>query len=513
MTSPLHPIEDAARLSPHVLVTPGEMGQADRLTIEAGTAELKLMERAGRAVADDIAARHPHGTRVAVVCGPGNNGGDGFVAARVLRERGLIVRLLLLPGRGPEGSAGEMLKRARLAPEPPSRAAIDEAAVIVDALFGAGLARPLDGAAAEVVGWINAAEAAGAIVVAVDLPSGVDGRTGAVLGVAVQATRSVTFFRRKPGHLLLPGRLHTGRCLVHDIGIRDGVLRSIGPRAAANHPSLWAAQWPLRRADAHKFSRGTVLVAGGDAASTGAAKLAAAAALRTGAGLVTIAVPPDAVATASAYLAALIVRPAETADAFAALVAEPRLKAIVVGPATGVGAATRAKTAAALGTLAGVVLDADALSSHAADPDELFRQIASRAAPVVLTPHEGEFARLFPDLAPGEGVSKIDRARAAAARSGAVVILKGADTVIAAPDGFALVNENAPPDLATAGSGDVLAGIVAGLLAQGRDGLTAAAIGVWMHGRAGQVAGPGLVADDLVGALRTVLAEGVPVED
>jgi hydroxyethylthiazole kinase-like uncharacterized protein yjeF len=487
-----------------VLLEPAEMAVADRLTIEAGVPGTTLMENAGYAVADDISVRHGQGTRVAVVCGPGNNGGDGFVVARVLAERGFVVRLGLLGDRGTlTGDAAIAADRFRGPVEPATPALLQRADVVVDALFGAGLARPLEGAAADMVRAINAAGASGVIVVAVDLPSGIDGRTGAVQGVAVKARRSVTFFRRKPGHLLLPGRLHAGRITVADIGIRPSVLRAIGSRCHANEPALWRDLWPGPQADAHKYSRGAALVVSGPVHACGAARLASAAALQAGAGLVTVACPVDAVAVVAAYRAALVVKPVSGAGDVAALAREPRVRAIVCGPGLGTGPEEAAIVAAVLAAPAAVVLDADAITLAAADP-ALREAIRARSAPTVMTPHEGEYARLFP----GAAGSKLERARDAAAELGVVCVLKGPDTVIAAPDGRAAINANAPAQLATAGSGDVLAGIIAAMLAQSVPPFEAAAMAVHTHGRAGGLAGPGLVADDLVPAVGRVVGEG-----
>jgi hydroxyethylthiazole kinase-like uncharacterized protein yjeF len=487
-----------------VLLEPAEMAVADRLTIDAGVSGTTLMDNAGYAVADDICVRHGHGTRVAVVCGPGNNGGDGFVAARVLAERGFVVRLGLLGDRaGLSADAAFAAQRYRGPVEPASPALLDRADVIVDALFGAGLSRPLVGEAAAMVEAINAAGRRGAIVVAVDLPSGIDGRTGAVQGVAVEARRSVTFFRMKPGHLLLPGRLHAGRVVVADIGIRPGVLRSIGARCHANEPGLWAHLWPRPSIDAHKYSRGAVVVASGPAHACGAARLAAASALQAGAGLVAVACPPDAVPVVAAYRAALVVKPVDGAAAFAAIAGEPRVRAVVAGPGIGTDEEAARIVAAAVATSAALVLDADALTIAARD-GALRAAIRARTSATVVTPHEGEYARLFP----GASGSKLERARMAAADLGAIVVLKGPDTVIAAPDGRAAINANAPPALATAGSGDVLAGIVAAMLAQSVPAFEGVAMAVHLHGRAGSEAGPGLVADDLVPALGRVVGEG-----
>lgn len=490
-----------------LLLTPAEMGRADQITIEAGTPGTTLMENAGYAVADDIAARYPQGTRVAVACGPGNNGGDGFVIARVLAQRGFVVRCGLLGDRAAlKGDAAWAAGRWKGAVEPAEPDLVRGAVVIVDALFGAGLARPLDGAAATLVAAINAARRAGAKVVAVDLPSGIDGETGAVLGTAVEADRSITFFRRKPGHLLMPGRAHAGLVRVADIGIADDVLAAIAPRSAANGPDLWRAHWPAADPALHKYTRGSALVVSGPVQASGAARLAAAAALRAGAGIVTVTAPTAAVPVVAAYRAAFVVKPADDEAAVAALFEEPRLRAIVIGPGLGLDGHQAALVRRAIGLPAGLVLDADALTLMGRGRQAAFGALKARAAAAVLTPHEGEFARLFPSASG----SRLDRARAAAAESGAIVVLKGPDTVIAAPDGRAAINENAPPHLATAGSGDVLAGIVAGFLARGVAPFEAAAMGVWLHGEAGTHAGPGAIADDLVEALRPALAAGLP---
>ncbi|HEX3881594.1 MAG TPA: NAD(P)H-hydrate dehydratase [Stellaceae bacterium] len=474
------------------LLTPAEMGEADRLTIAGGTPGIALMEAAGLAVADAVSRRWPV-RPVAVLCGPGNNGGDGFVVARILAERGWPVRLALLGDRAAlHGDAAIAAARWTGPVEALTRNCLDGAALIVDALFGAGLSRDIGGIAAEVLAAIEAP------VVAVDVPSGIDGATGAVRGLAPRAALTVTFFRRKPGHLLLPGRLHCGETVVAPIGIDVAVLHRIAPKTAANHPDLWlgALRWP--DADSHKYRRGHALVVGG-AEMTGAARLAAGAAARLGAGLVTIAAPEAAYPIYAGPMVGTLVRPVSGLGDLRALLSDSRRNAVLIGPGAGIGAETRANVAAVLAARKRTVLDADALSSHASERDK-FR--AALHPNCVLTPHEGEFARLF-DTRGG----KLDRAVRAARESGAVVLLKGADTVIAAPDGRAAINGNAPPELATGGSGDVLAGMVLALLAQGVAPFEAAAAACWMHGAAARRAGPGLVAEDLAGALPAVLSE------
>lgn len=492
------------------LLTPSEMGRADAFAVASGTPGSVLMGRAGRAVADTVMARHAPGARVLVAAGPGNNGGDGFVAATVLAGLGYGVRLMLLGDRARlvgDAAAAAAAWSGAVEPADPTGVSAD---VVVDALFGAGLARPIDGRAAELVAAINGS---GADVVAVDLPSGVSGLSGRVLGTAVEADATVTFFRLKPGHLLMPGRMHCGDVGVADIGIPEQALEAIAPQAFRNARPLWVAAWHAPSAGDHKYARGHAVVVSGPMVQTGAARLAAGAALRTGAGLVTVASPPNALAVNAAHLTAVMLSKVDGAEGLTDFLADQRLNAVLIGPGAGVGEGTAQSVLAILDGERCAVLDADALTSFQAAPNKLFQAIRARPdRAVVLTPHEGEFARLFPDLMPAgaddapDAASKLDRVRAAAERSDATVILKGADTVVAAPDGRASIADNAPAWLATAGSGDVLAGIVTGLLAQRIAPFEAASMGVWMHGEAGTAAGLGLIAEDLAPALKTVVA-------
>jgi NAD(P)H-hydrate epimerase len=574
------------------------------------------METAGRAVADAAAAMVPPGSKILILCGPGNNGGDGFVAARLLQNQGFPVDLILLGALETlTGDAAAMAARwigptletardtATAAPSPTSGRTppghlrtplghprtplpiTPDTRLIIDALFGAGLSRPLTEKAADLV---RAANASGLPILAVDVPSGLDGNSGtapAADAPVVQATRTVTFFRRKPGHLLQPGRRLCGDVTLAQIGIPPAVLDSIAPKTYANAPALWRAAFPQAHAGQHKYTRGHAIVVSGPADATGAARLGARGALRAGAGLVTLAGNAAATAVNAAHVTAIMLKIAATPDALTEILADTRRNAVLIGPGAGVGPHTARNVLAALATPAAVVLDADALTSFAADaapedtapavasmgfmtprgeprPDaaQLYAAIASRlarekegparekaegsareaessaceneraardvsrsaramsscarvmsscarvmscCARVIMTPHEGEFARLFGPL---DG-SKLDRARAAAATSGAVVILKGPDTVIAAPDGRSAINENAPPWLATAGSGDVLAGFVTGLLAQRMPAWEAACAAVWLHGACGTAFGPGLIAEDIPEILPRVLRE------
>jgi NAD(P)H-hydrate epimerase len=516
-------------LSGDELLTAEEMARADRLAIAGGVAGVALMEAAGRAVCEAAAGLLQGQARVAVACGPGNNGGDGFVAARLLSAQGHSVRLGLLGERAAlQGDAAEMARRWEGAVEPLTPDTVADADLIVDAMFGAGLARPLTGTAAEVVAAINAARAAGKPVIAVDVPSGLDGSTGRAEGPVTEATRTVTFFRLKPGHLLMPGRALCGEVILADIGIPAGVLGGIAPRTWRNGPALWRAHYPWPRLEGHKYTRGHAVVVSGPPDATGAARLGARAALRIGAGLVTLAGSAAATAVNATHSTAVMVRAVSSDGALTEFLADERHNAVLIGPGTGVGAQTAATALTVLRSAAAAVLDADALTSFApgegeapvkaaglgflmrsAEPeagrDALFAATQARRAPVVMTPHEGEFKRLFGALPAVQQDSKLDRARAAAAASGASVVLKGPDTVIAAPDGRAAISDNAPPWLATAGSGDVLAGLVLGLLAQRMPAFEAACAAVWLHGECASLFGLGLIAEDLPETLPQVL--------
>jgi NAD(P)H-hydrate epimerase len=476
------------------LLSVAQMGEADSLTIESGIAGTVLMENAGASVARAITQRWT-ARPVTVLCGPGNNGGDGFVTARHLATSGWPVRLALLgPREHLKGEAQHAAAHWGGEIEPLSPHALDGAALVVDALFGAGLSRALSGASAET---LAAAAHIERPIVAIDVPSGVMGDSGAALG-AVASALTVTFFRKKPAHLLLPGRLLCGEVVVTDIGTPASVLETIAPATFQNDPALWLAQMPRPQDGGNKYTRGHALISGGYP-MTGAARMAARAAARMGAGLTTIAVPEAAMPIYATALTSIMVKPLAAPEDFAQLLTDRRITAFLIGPGAGVGTATRGRALAMLGTGRATLLDADALTSFQHEPQALFAAIAGAC---VMTPHEGEFKRLF-DL----GGDKLARARAAARCSGAVIVLKGTDTVIAAPDGRAIINANAPPTLATAGTGDVLSGMVLGLLTQGIEPFIAAAAAVWLHGAAATTFGPGLLAEDLPDLLPGVLRQ------
>ena len=487
-------------MSKSELLSVAQMYAADAAAIALGTPGIQLMENAGQAITREIRKRWQP-CPVSVLCGPGNNGGDGFVVARLLQEAGWPVRVALLgAAESLQGDAAIAATRWQGATEALNIAILEEAELVVDALFGAGLGRALEGGVREMVEEINRRHIT---CVAVDVPSGVHGDSGLILGVAVQATMTVTFCRRKPGHILLPGRLRAGEVVCADIGIPDSVVSGVGVALNENNPAAWLQNYPWPSPDGHKYDRGHALVIGGAAVSSGAARLAARGALRIGAGLVTVAAPEAALSVYAAQLTAVMIAPLE---ALAEHLRDQRKNAVLIGPGCGVGSDTRQRVSDILAANRACVLDADALTSYENEPNQLFEQIHSET---ILTPHEGEFSRLFGgggDDNEHEDTGKVYCARAAAAQSGAVVVLKGGDTVIAAPDGRAAINANAPADLATAGAGDVLAGFALGLLAQGMKTFEAACAAVWLHGATAGHFGPGLIAEDLSERLPAELA-------
>ena len=470
------------------VVTPAEMGEADRRTVAAGTPEAVLVERAGSAVAR-AALRMLGGTygrRVVVVCGRGNNGADGAVAARRLRSRGVGVDELDLA----DGVAPLVLSRA-----------LGRADLAIDGMFGTGFRGALEGDAA-IVG--RALADAGIPTLAIDIPSGVDGTTGEVRGEAVRAHETVCFAALKPGLLFEPGRAHAGRVHVADLGINVGSSRLHVLEVAD-------LRLPRRARDGHKWSAGAFVV-GGSTGFAGAPLLAAHAAARCGAGMVVCGVPgADAAARTSGSELVSRALPATPdgaldTDAADSVLAEiERFRVLAIGPGLG----RDARTQAAVRRLVAecpvpIVVDADGLNALADEPKALHARRAAGFPPAILTPHAGEYARL---ACHAVGPDRVIAARDLAAHLDAIVLLKGPGTVIAAPDGRAVVNRSDSPALAAAGTGDVLTGIIAGLLASGAAPFDAAATGAHVHGRAATVAGTGddLVATDLIGALHPTL--------
>ncbi|WP_010139032.1 bifunctional ADP-dependent NAD(P)H-hydrate dehydratase/NAD(P)H-hydrate epimerase [Oceanicola sp. S124] len=511
------------------LLTGSQMRAVEEAAIAAGeTRGAALMERAGEAVVNEIYDAWPelygvNAPRVAILAGPGNNGGDGFVVARRLAERGWQVSLALAGERARLGAdaaralalweaIGPVMTPERLSVALQARQAPD---LSVDALFGTGLSRPV-GQQWAALAALMARSARRSL--AVDIVSGLCADSGRVLGPAPHPVDlTVSFHTAKPGHVLDEGGEITGRLVVADIGLDRG---RDAERAGGRLVSLVGAAdcraVAVKPVLGHKFLHGHALVLTGGPGCTGAARLAARAALRIGAGLVTLGVPPSAQQEVACQVTALMLQRVGDADALREVLSDPRINALCLGPGLGLEDRARALVALALKAQRPLVLDADALSLFAAAPEELLA--ATRGRPVVLTPHGGEFARLFPDLAralrspaeAGPAFSALDAARAAAERAGCVVLLKGAATVIAAPDGTARVHAalgpRAAPWLATAGAGDVLAGLITGLLARGASPFEAASQAAWLHAEAGRRCGPGLIAEDLPEVLPQVLS-------
>ena len=485
---------------PNEIITVAEMYAADRYAAQHGIPSRTLMENAGRAVANEITKRHAQPIPALVMCGPGNNGGDGFVVARMLKTRGWKVRVALLGARDAlKGDAA--FQAAQWADEvlPLSPGVLADAKLVVDGLFGSGLARPLDGTARDTVLALNDHPAQ---VVAIDVPSGLHGDFGKALdGVCVVADTTMTFFREKPAHVLMPGRIACGHVVLAQIGIPEEALESIKPSIFINGMRLWGREFPRPGPLGHKYSRGHAVVVSGPPHATGAARLAARGALRIGAGLVSVASPLDSVTVNAMHLTAIMVKPFDGPGGLTELLKDKRFNAVAIGPGCGTGPATRKLVETVLRSEAAVVLDADALTSYAGDPEALFKVLRPST---VLTPHEGEFERLFPELLE-HSASRVEAARTAAAKAKCVVVLKGPDSAIASPDGRVAISNNAPPTLATAGSGDVLGGFVTGLLAQHMEPFKAAAAAVWLHGLAATEFGAGLIAEDLPEQLPALL--------
>ena len=449
------------------ILTVAEMTAADQAAIGTGTPAAVLMQRAGAAVADAVIARWPKAP-VVVLCGPGNNGGDGYVAARALADAGWEVRTASMARASLKGDAAGAAS-AWSGPDAPLAAESCAAAgVVIDALFGAGLARPLPG---EAQSALRDAEAAGVPIVAVDLPSGIPGDAAEPLGYAPRAALTVTFHRKKPAHVLEPSRGLCGEIVVADIGL----AAPAGATLFENGPALWLDDFPWPGPQAHKHARGSLAVVSGGMSHTGA--------------------PP------AAHLEAVMLAAFSSPDQLAQ--AAGKAAAVVIGPAAGVTDATRANVLALARTQTALLVDADGLTVFSQEPAALFAALDERD---VLTPHPGEFGRVFPGLLEASP-ERITAARTAAKRAGCVVLLKGPDTVIAAPDGRAAVNTSGARWLATAGSGDVLAGFIGGLLAQGMAAFEAACAGAFIHGRAGASFGPGLTAEDLPDLAPSVLSE------
>ncbi len=476
------------------LLTADEMRRAEQITISSGTPSIALMENAGRGVAEEVVRRFPRGSKVLVCCGPGSNGGDGFVCARTLRERGYHVRLgLLCKPEELKPDPKEMARRWDESIEPLTPNSVDGAEVIVDAIWGSGLKGPVNGVVAEIIEGVKQRSLP---VVAVDVPTGIDSTFGNVHGIAFEAVSTVTFFRRKTGHILLPGKRYCGDVRVTDIGIPTTVLPDVAPQTFVNEPDFWLRYYPRLKSDGHKYDRGHAVVVSGPMESTGASRMASRAALRIGAGLSSLATSKSAFYINAAQMTSVMLAVFEGAAGLAdVLTSDPRRNSVLIGPGAGATLETRENVAAVLSSDATAIIDAEGLTAFEEQPQELFGLIHQRSAPTIITPHKGEFDRIFPEL--GNAESKLEQAKRAAEISGAVVVFKGPDTVVSAPDGLSAISEGSPPWLATAGTGDILAGMITGLCAQSMSPFDAAVAAVWMHAEVARTFGPGLIAEDM----------------
>jgi len=528
-------------MNPLILLTAQKTRAAEEMAIEAGVVSAQLMERAGQALGvlieqvfqQQIAATRDKSSLVhdqqgethqgngnhnksenedtvtkplvVVLCGPGKNGGDGFVAARRLHDLGWPVRVAtLIPRENFSGDARLMADLYEGEPVPLTPSALEGAGLIVDAILGTGLSRDISD---ELSVMVNAVNGSGFPVVAIDIPTGVHADTGMIMGAAIKAGRTLTFITRKPGHVLYPGRAFCGITEIAPVGVPDEIIAKTGPQMMVNDLAIWGRVWPRPGPLTHKYQRGASVIVSGGVSSTGAARLAARGALRAGAGIVTVLCPASALLVNATHLTAIMVSAGDTPEQISDHLSDPRISSVVIGPGLGLDLANREKILACLKGSHSTVLDADAFTLFSDQPEDLLSALQSRH---VLTPHDGEFARLFPGL-DLQKLGRVEAARQGAALSGAVVVLKGADSIIAHPDGRIAINANATPDLATAGSGDVLAGFIAALAGARLPNhelmptFEAACGGVWLHGACGQVAGPGLIAEDLPEAIPTVL--------
>ena len=469
------------------ILTPQEMRAAEEALFSKGTDSFELMQRAGNAVAEFVHAKWPEG-RIQVLCGPGGNGGDGFIAAARLAKLWRKVDVFCLVDRNAlTGDAARAAAEWEGEIQPLEMALEAPHDIVLDALFGGGLSRPLEGIPAKL------AERGGRVV-SIDVPSGIDGESARPLGPCFRAEGTITFAALRPAHVLVPGAPYCGGVFVADIGV------PVQTKLLENSPLLWGRNLPQPGQGSHKHARGHLAVVSGHMASTGAARMAGRAGLRAGAGLVTLLSPPDAVAVNASHLTAIMLK--EVADADQLRSAIETTSVLILGPAAGVSTSTRENVECLLSSGTKAVLDADALTVFADDREALYAQLRPDD---LMTPHIGEFGRIFGDLLETE-VNKVEATRKAAQLAGCVVLLKGPDTVIAKPDGMAIVNTHATRWLATAGSGDVLAGIAGGLMAQGVDTFTAAAMASWLHGEAGRRVGAGLIAEDLEAQLPDILS-------
>lgn len=489
----------------YVLLTTQQAQALDAEAIRLGVSGETLMESAGKAVAatvaDYIGTPLEAGGTVIILCGPGNNGGDGFVAARHLEEWGYPVslRCSVLPS-ALKSDAKRAADKWHGPVEMMAATGFKDAAAIVDCLFGVGLNKPIEGELEAIVEAVNDAET---FVLAVDVPSGLSADTGLPIGPCIEAGATVTFNFKKVGHVIVPGRYLSGgnsNIIVSDIGVPDKAFSAIKTREYENIPDFWGTNFPFSGPQSHKYERGHMLVLGGKEPTLGASRLASLAGLRVGAGLVTLAAPTETYPVQASSLMDVMVRRFDSTFGFLGIVNDPRIKAVLIGPGAGLGEKTVDLVKQVGAKKKHLVLDADALASLVNRVDIIHDL---KSPEIVLTPHEGEFVKLFPKFDFNE--DRLGAVRKAAKSTDTVVVLKGVSTVVAAPDGRVTIATNAPSWLSVGGTGDVLSGMICGLMTQGMPSFEAASAGVWLHGEAGMAAGRGLIASDLLNVIPRVL--------
>ena len=479
------------------VLTTAEMSKADAAAIASGIAGIQLMKAAGTSVAHEVIEEFKP-CPVLILCGPGNNGGDGFITAQYLKKKGWPVRIACMVKRNAlKGDSALAAKNWDGEIETlNSSLSVHQTGLVIDAIFGTGFARTL---AIELVILFEKIRSRKIPVVAVDVPTGLNATTGTAEPDTLKASLTVTFCRKKTGHLLLPGKLHCGKIIIADIGITDTIVTALNTTCLENHPTLWLKNFPLPNDESHKYTRGHAVIYGGEK-RTGAACLAAAAAQKIGAGLVTITSPIKTIPIYSTFRASIMVDECKDIKDIKTILRDERKNAILIGPGAGVDKKLRQIVETALSFNKSGVLDADVFSVYKNNHKDLFSKLSPK---YVLTPHEKEFERIFGII---KG-NKLERALKAAKISNAIVLLKGSDTIIAAPDGASVINTNAPPVLATAGSGDVLSGLITGLITQGMPPFMATCAAVWLHGKTAQTYGIGLTAEDIISTLPQVLKD------
>ncbi len=474
------------------VLTTVEIRNAEKKTINSGlTSELELMQRAGQMAAEKI-VKHCGAKPTLVICGPGNNGGDGFVVAQSLFQKGWDVTVASFKNIDDLGITAKAVARryeGKIVPLSLDQVKNKNSEIIIDALFGIGLSKPISKELSDIIDYVNKS---GCKTISIDISSGIESDSGKILGNTFNPELTITFIAKKPGHLLLPGRAHSGKVLLCDIGIKDN-----SSLCYENTPKLWLSKLPRRDFYSHKYSYGHSVIIGGEEI-VGAAKLASKAALRIGSGLVTLLSPPSVFPIYASSLDSVLV----SRDTLDSHLRDSRKHTYLAGPGNGVSEKTKTNILSILKAQKNCIIDADGITAFSEDRDTLFKAIRNSNSNIVLTPHQGEFKRLFPSLS---DKNKLEAAREAARMSSAVIVYKGADTVIASPDGKGVINTNAPPTLATAGSGDVLSGIITGLVAQGMNGFEASSAGVWIHGASADLHGEGLISEDIIDKIPSIL--------